>query len=43
VELKKNIDDAIALETADGPWKFSECFRDGPLKIRRRYILVIGE
>lgn len=43
VELKKQIDDAIAIETADGPWKISECFKDGPLKIRRRYILVIGE
>ncbi|KAK5192728.1 hypothetical protein LTR99_010394 [Exophiala xenobiotica] len=41
IKQKKNIDDAIALERADGVWKFSECFRNGPLKIRRRFIFVI--
>lgn len=40
--LKKDIDDVILLENADGPWKFSECFRNGPLKIRHRYLLTIG-
>jgi hypothetical protein len=40
--LKKNIDDAIALELADGPWKFIECFKSGPLKVRRRFLLAIG-
>lgn len=39
--LKRDIDEAIALEVADGPWKFSECFKSGPLKIRRRFILAI--
>ncbi|KAF2123156.1 general substrate transporter [Lophiotrema nucula] len=39
---KAAIDHAIALETADGPWRFSECFKSGSLKIRRRYILAIG-
>jgi hypothetical protein len=39
--LKRDIDEAIALEVADGPWKFTECFKSGPLKIRRRFILAI--
>jgi hypothetical protein len=42
VSLKKDIDDAIALELADGPWKFTECFKSGPLKVRRRFLLAIG-
>jgi hypothetical protein len=40
--MKKEIDDAIALERADGEWKITECFKDGPLKIRHRYLLAIG-
>ncbi|KAL4896720.1 general substrate transporter [Aspergillus ambiguus] len=40
--LKKDIDDAIALEHADGEWKFVECFKNGPLKIRHRFLLAIG-
>ncbi|KAL2848603.1 general substrate transporter [Aspergillus pseudodeflectus] len=40
--IKKEIDDAIALEQADGEWKFSECLKDGPLKIRHRFLLAIG-
>jgi hypothetical protein len=39
---KRDIDETIALESADGPWRFIEVFRNGPLKIRRRYLLVIG-
>jgi MFS family permease len=39
---KRAIDETIALESVDGPWRFIEVFRNGPLKIRRRYILVIG-
>jgi hypothetical protein len=42
VSLKKDIDDAIALELADGPWEFTECFKNGPLKVRRRFLLAIG-
>ncbi|KAJ6030190.1 uncharacterized protein N7446_000749 [Penicillium canescens] len=42
VSTKKEIDDAIALERADGEWRLSECFRDGPLKIRHRFLLAIG-
>ena len=42
VGLKREIDEALALENADGPWKLSEVFKNGPLKIRRRYIMVIG-
>lgn len=42
VSLKKDIDDAITLELADGPWKFTECFKSGPLKVRRRFLLAIG-
>jgi hypothetical protein len=42
VSLKKDIDDAIALELADGSWKFTECFKSGPLKVRRRFLLAIG-
>lgn len=39
---KQAIDNAIALETANGPWRLSEAFKSGPLKIRRRYLLAIG-
>ncbi|GAM33607.1 hypothetical protein TCE0_011f00630 [Talaromyces pinophilus] len=42
VSLKKDIDDAIALELADGPWEFTECFKNGPLKVRRRFLLAIA-
>ncbi|KAL2871155.1 sugar porter family MFS transporter [Aspergillus lucknowensis] len=42
VAMKKEIDDAIALERADGEWKFSECLKDGPLKIRHRFLLAIA-
>ncbi|KAL4876040.1 general substrate transporter [Aspergillus karnatakaensis] len=42
VTLKREIDDAIALELEEGEWKFSECFKDGPLKIRHRFMLAIG-
>ena len=41
VKQKKSIDNALALEEADGPWKFTEIFKNGPLKIRRRFILAI--
>lgn len=40
--MKTAINEAITLEQADGPWKFSECFKSGPLKIRRRFLLAIG-
>ncbi|OIW31918.1 putative Myo-inositol transporter 1 [Coniochaeta ligniaria NRRL 30616] len=40
--LKAEIDEILALEQADGPWKLKECFVNGPLKIRRRYMLAIG-
>ena len=40
---KKDIDETLAIENEDGPWRFKEVLRNGPLKIRRRYILVIGE
>ncbi|KUL81393.1 hypothetical protein ZTR_09881 [Talaromyces verruculosus] len=40
--LKKDIDDAIALENNDGPWRFSQCLINGPLKIRHRFLLAIG-
>ena len=39
---EKSIDGALALEEADGPWKFVEIFKNGPLKIRRRFMLAIG-
>lgn len=39
---KRAIDAALALENAEGPWKFTEVFKNGPLKIRRRYLLAIG-
>ncbi|KAI1629076.1 hypothetical protein EDD37DRAFT_36276 [Exophiala viscosa] len=42
IEQKRLIDEALALENEGGPWKFSEVFTNGPLKIRRRYIMVIG-
>lgn len=40
--LKQTIDDAIALEAKDGPFRFAEVFTSGPLKIRRRFLLAIG-
>lgn len=43
VQQKREIDDAIALEEADGPWKWTEIFKNGPFKIRRRFLLVIGK
>lgn len=39
---KGGIDEALRLEQAGGPWSIRECFSNGPLKIRRRYILAIG-
>lgn len=42
LKQKKDIDDALMLEEADGPWRIQEIFKNGPLKIRRRFILVIG-
>lgn len=30
------------MERAGGPWRLSEAFQSGPLKIRRRYLLAIG-
>ncbi|KAJ9640200.1 hypothetical protein H2204_003425 [Knufia peltigerae] len=38
---KAEIDQILQLEHADGPWHIKECFRSGPLKIRRRYLLAI--
>lgn len=43
VQQKREIDEAIRLEEADGPWKWTEIFKNGPLKIRRRFLLVIGK
>ncbi|KAL6242282.1 hypothetical protein RBB50_010830 [Rhinocladiella similis] len=37
-----DIDHILRLEHADGPWHIKECFRSGPLKIRRRYLLAVG-
>jgi hypothetical protein len=42
VRQKIAIDEALALENADGPWRITEIFKNGPLKIRRRFILAIG-
>jgi len=42
VRQKAAIDEALALENADGPWSITEIFKNGPLKIRRRFILAIG-
>ncbi|CAL5873626.1 uncharacterized protein PFLUO_LOCUS7907 [Penicillium psychrofluorescens] len=39
---KAEIDKALQLEHAAGPWSIKECFINGPLKIRRRYLLAIG-
>lgn len=39
---KAEIDEALRLEQAAGPWSIKECFINGPLKIRRRYIMAIG-
>ena len=41
--FKQDIDETLAFENKDGPWRFKEVFKNGPLKIRRRYILVIGK
>ncbi|KAL9013791.1 MAG: hypothetical protein Q9173_001535 [Seirophora scorigena] len=41
IRQKKSIDNALALEEADRPWRFSEIFKNGSLKIRRRLILAI--
>lgn len=41
--LKREIDQVLTMEDKDGPWKFNEIFKNGPLKIRRRYLLVIGQ
>lgn len=40
-DQKNIIDEAIRLETAEGKWKFKEMFQNGPLKIRRRFILAM--
>ncbi|RAK93772.1 general substrate transporter [Aspergillus costaricaensis CBS 115574] len=40
--LKAEIDRALALEAADGPWRIREVFASGPLKIGRRYLLACG-
>ncbi|OQV09483.1 hypothetical protein CLAIMM_13601 [Cladophialophora immunda] len=42
LEQKRLIDEALAIENEGGPWTITEIFQNGPLKIRRRYILVIG-
>ncbi|KAI9751631.1 MAG: Ubiquitin-conjugating enzyme E2 H [Chaenotheca gracillima] len=42
LKKKRVIDISLALESKEGPWKFSEIFKSGPLKIRRRYLLAIG-
>ncbi|CAK7200341.1 hypothetical protein SEUCBS139899_003032 [Sporothrix eucalyptigena] len=41
-QTKGAIDEALAMERAGGPWRLSEAFQSGPLKIRRRYMLAIG-
>lgn len=43
LKQKHEIDEVVRLEGADGPWKFSEIFQSGPFKVRRRFLLVIGE
>lgn len=40
---EQEIDHALELEQSGGPWKITECFSNGPLKIRRRYLLAIGK
>lgn len=42
LKQKRAIDAALALENAEGPWRITEIFKNGPLKIRRRYILAIA-
>ncbi|KJR81422.1 sugar transporter [Sporothrix schenckii 1099-18] len=42
LQTKAAIDAALALEQAGGPWRLSEAFQSGPLKIRRRYMLAFG-
>lgn len=42
LQQKKAIDEALALENIDGQWKISEIWKNGPLKIRRRYLMVIA-
>lgn len=39
---KSEIDQAVALEEVEGPWKFQELFKNGPLKVRRRFFLGAG-
>ncbi|KAL2444007.1 hypothetical protein ABEF95_014685 [Exophiala dermatitidis] len=39
---KAEIDEALALENEGGKWKISEVWQDGPLRIRRRYLMVIA-
>ncbi|OAA56308.1 General substrate transporter [Niveomyces insectorum RCEF 264] len=41
-KTKNEIDNALALEQDGGPWRITEMFQSGPLKIRRRYILAIS-
>ncbi|KAL1988465.1 hypothetical protein VTN96DRAFT_9520 [Rasamsonia emersonii] len=42
LKQKKDIDEVLMLEEADGPWRIQEVFKNGPLKIRRRFLLVIA-
>ena len=42
IKQKSPIDAALALENAEGPWKATELFKNGPLKIRRHYLLAVG-
>ncbi|KAJ4203439.1 hypothetical protein NW759_015189 [Fusarium solani] len=42
IQQKREIDQAIRLEETDSPFKWTEMFKNGPLKIRRRFLLVIG-
>lgn len=42
IQQKREIDEAIRLEETDGPFRWTEMFKNGPLKIRRRFLLVIG-
>ncbi|KAH6986655.1 general substrate transporter [Ilyonectria destructans] len=42
IQQKREIDEAIRIEEADGPFRWTEMFKNGPLKIRRRFLLVIG-
>ncbi len=42
IKQKSPIDAALAIENAEGPRKATELFKNGPLKIRRHYLLAIG-